>query len=339
MPVPGYGVLIGGISDRRLATPKKNHYEVRVEAAGASYRLAVNVQSADGSEVLYHIDEAFMNPLTTPLAALGDGHHAIPSKAGGVALDFVRGGLNLKRPDFVPLPLSEEGDDNDLNDKLDHYVQRVMSDSAARVYAFGSFFKDNKPDDYFGFKPGQGIHDIHFNQGNSGSFAGDNGPWQDGALLFHFPAENRWVAIFLAFQTQSWQVDEHGNPTGVVPPQPQPTPTPTPQPQPAIGERIRIVAAVANSLGSPDVETVTLVNASPEDVDLTGWKLSDRNRNAFPLSGAIKSGDAVRITIGAPMQLSNKGGKITLLDANGKVIDGVSYTKEQASKRGWSIVF
>ena len=84
MPVPGYGVLIGGISDRRLATPKKNHYEVRVEAAGASYRLAVNVQSADGSEVLYHIDEAFMNPLTTPLAALGDGHHALPSKAGGV---------------------------------------------------------------------------------------------------------------------------------------------------------------------------------------------------------------------------------------------------------------
>ena len=41
MPVPGYGVLIGGISDRRLATPKKNHYEVRVEAAGASYRLAI----------------------------------------------------------------------------------------------------------------------------------------------------------------------------------------------------------------------------------------------------------------------------------------------------------
>jgi hypothetical protein len=218
-------------------------------------------------------------------------------------------------------------------------VQRVMSEADARVYAYGSFFKDNKPDDYFGFKPGQGIHDIHFNQGNSGNFAGDNGPWQDGALLFHFPAENRWIAIFLAFQTQSWQVDEHGNPTGVVPPQPHPTPTPVPQPTPGVGERLRIVAAVANSLGTPDVETVTLVNASPDDVDLTGWKLSDRNRNSFPLSGAIKSGDAVRITIGAPMQLSNKGGKITLLDANGKVIDGVSYTKEQASKRGWSIVF
>src|SRR6185369_986212 len=147
MPVPGYGVLIGSISDRRLATPKKNHYEVRVEAAGASYRLAVNVQSADGSEVLYHIDEAFMNPLTAQLAALGDGHHGVASQPGGVALDFVRGGLNLKRAEFVPLPLSEEGDDNDLNDKLDHYVQRVIAESDARVYAFGSFFKDNKKDD------------------------------------------------------------------------------------------------------------------------------------------------------------------------------------------------
>lgn len=338
MPVPGYGVLIGGISDRRLATPKKNHYEVRVEAAGASYRLAVNVQSADGSEVLYHIDEAFMHPLTTPLAALGDGHHAVQSKPGGVAIDFVRGNLGLKRADFIPLPFSADGDDNDLNDKIDHYVMRAMSDSAARVYAYGSFFKDNKPDDYFNFKPGQGIHDIHFNQGNSGQFKGDNGVWQDGALLFHFPGENRWVAIFLAFQTQSWQVDEHGNPTGVVPPQPQPT-TPPPQPQPGLSERIRIIAAVANSKGDVEEETVTIVNASPDAIDLKGWKLSDRNKNQFPLSGALASGDAVRIKIAPPMQLSNKGGAIKLLDAAGNVVDGVSYTKEQASKPGWSIVF
>jgi uncharacterized protein YukJ len=335
MAVPGYGVLIGGISDRRLATPKKNHYEVRVEA-GASYRIAVNVQSVDGSEVLYHIDEAFMHPLTTQLAALGDGHHTLPSQAGGVALDFVRGNLNLKRADFVPLPMAEQGDDNDLNDKLDHYVQLVMKEQGARIFAYGSFFKDNNKDPYFNFKPGQGIHDIHFNQGNSGSFAGDNGPWQDGGLLFHLPSENRWVAIFLAFQTQSWQVDEHGNPTGVVAPDDPTTPTP---PSPETTEGIRIIAAVANSKGAVDVETVTIVNASPDDIDLGGWKLSDRNKNSFGLSGALASGDAVRVKIGAPMQLSNNGGKITLLDAAGKVVDGVSYTKEQASKAGWSIVF
>jgi uncharacterized protein YukJ len=335
MPVPGYGVLIGGVSDRRLATPKKNHYEVRVDAAGASYRIAVNVQSADGSEVLYHIDEAFMHPLTGPLAALGDGHHGLPSQPGGVALDFLRGNLGLKRADFVPLPFTQAGDDNDLNDKIDHYVLRMMADSAARIYAFGSFFSDpGKKDDYFNFKPGQGIHDVHFNQGNSPSFAKDDGIWQDGALLFHFPAENRWIAIFLGFQNQSWQTDEHGHAAGVVPPPPPPHP-----PQPEVMERIRIIAAVANSKGAVEVETVTLVNASPDDVDLTGWKLADRNQNQFALSGALASGDARRITIGAPMQLSNNGGKITLIDSAGKIVDGVSYTKEQASKPGWSIVF
>src|SRR4051812_50208067 len=102
MPVPGYGVLIGGVSDRQLATPKKNHYEVRVEAAGQSYRIAVNVQSVDKSEVLYHIDEAFMHPFTTQLAALPDGHHTVPSQAGGHAPHLLRGGPPPPPPPFFP---------------------------------------------------------------------------------------------------------------------------------------------------------------------------------------------------------------------------------------------
>jgi hypothetical protein len=38
-----------------------------------------------------------------------------------------------------------------------------------------------------GFFPGAGIHNIHMNQGNDAKFAGDDGPWQDGGLLFSFP--------------------------------------------------------------------------------------------------------------------------------------------------------
>jgi len=38
-------------------------------------------------------------------------------------------------------------------------------------------------------------------------------------------------------------------------------------------------------------------------------------------------------------QLSNKGGTISLLDKNGVKVHGVSYTKKQARKEGWSIVF
>lgn len=341
MGVPAYGVLVGRVSDRQLATPKKNHYEVRVEAAGQSYRIAVNVQSQDKSEVLYHVVDDFVNPLTAKLAALADGHHAVESKPDGLALDFTRQHL-VSKADMATLPLSAPGTDNDLNDKIDKYVMDAMGSSKPRIYAFGSYFLDaGKRDPYFDFSPGQGIHDVHFNQGNSGSFKKDNGIFQDGALLFHFPDANRWSAIFLAFQTQDWVTDAKGNPVGAVQPDaPGPVVTaPPPSTPPATGERLRIVAIMANAKGDPEIESVTLINASPDDVKLDGWKLADRNQNQFPLSGSLAPGNAARITIAKPMELSNKGGAVSLLDPNGKIVDGVSYTKAQASKEGWTIVF
>jgi hypothetical protein len=39
------------------------------------------------------------------------------------------------------------------------------------------------------------------------------------------------------------------------------------------------------------------------------------------------------------MTLSNQGGIITLLDAKGRKIHGVSYTKKQAEAIGWTVAF
>lgn len=342
MPIPKYAVLVGRAVDRRFATVKSNHYEIKISAAGQSYRIAVNVQSADGSEVLYAMRDPFAHPMLAQLGALADGNHPLPSAAGGLALDYVRT-EQLKPTDFVALPATTPGDDNDLNDRVDGFVERAISQKDARVYAFGStFFNPGQKDQYFNFKPAQGIHDVHMNQGNDGSFAKDDGVFQDGALLFHFPAENRWVAIFLAFQSQSFQTD---NVTGHATAAPQPpvvqppVVVPPPVVTPAVAASMRIVAALANSVEDPEIETVTLLNASPAKVDLSGWVLADKNKNKLPLAGAIDPGTAMRITVAAPMQLSNKGGSITLIDGNGKVVDGVSYSHEQASTPGWTIVF
>ena len=38
------------------------------------------------------------------------------------------------------------------------------------------------------------------NQGNDPTHQGDDGVWQDGGLLFNFPKQDQWVAIFLRFQ-------------------------------------------------------------------------------------------------------------------------------------------
>jgi hypothetical protein len=37
--------------------------------------------------------------------------------------------------------------------------------------------------------------------------------------------------------------------------------------------------------------------------------------------------------------LSNDGGLITLLDAAGLKVHGVSYTKAQAARQGWTVAF
>jgi hypothetical protein len=241
-----------------------------------------------------------------------------------------------------PLPLDAPGDDNDLNEKINHYVQRALADEASMLYAFGERWgPENLKDKIFGFKPNQGIHDIHMNQGNprDGSFAGDNGVWQDGGLILRFPEQQLWVGVFLKFQSQAMHTDDRtGHPLTVpIPIEPgEPGPVPVPENP---DWTARIVTALVNAIASPEVETVTILNPSPLPLDLTGWALVDKNKHRHPLSGVVAPGDTLRVTIGKPMELSNQGGLITLLNEQGLRVDGVSYTRTQAREPGWSIVF
>ena len=170
MPLKSYGVLVGRAVDRRREggtdTP---HYQVRLDGAGTSYRIAVNVKSQESpSELLYLVDDDLRHPVTAAVAGLGAGWHALPSQAGGSSLDFIRSNL-FSRAAMRPLPADAAGPDNDLADVLDHYVQRAIGDPAARVYAFGERWgpENGLKDKVFGFQPGNGVHDIHMNQGNS----------------------------------------------------------------------------------------------------------------------------------------------------------------------------
>ena len=126
-----------------------------------------------------------------------------------------------------PLPFSVPGFDNDLNEKIDRVMQRAVADESALVYAFGERWgpEPGVKDKYFGFLPGNGIHDIHMNQGNVGRFAGDDGVYQDGGLLVHFPDQQEWTAVFLKFQSQAWHTDDQtGHRIGGEPPPVPPVP-------------------------------------------------------------------------------------------------------------------
>ena len=333
MPLKSYGVLAGrAVDSRREGSTDSPHYQIHlVDQAGTSYRVAVNVESQQApSELLYLADEDFQHPAAQALPQAAGGWTALPSRPGGAALDYIRGNL-FDPAGMRVIPPDLPGVDNDLADKLDHYIQRAIADPAAIVYAFGERWgpESGTPDKVFGFRPGNGVHDIHMNQGNSRQFRGDDGVWQDGGVILHFPAESRWVAIFLAFQSQSWHTDDI---TGHTLPE-----TPV---RPGKGEEpVRILAALVNPAG-PGPETVTLLNASPGPVDLAGWSLVDRQKNPFPLpAGPLASGDTLALAIGSPFELGDGGGAITLLDAAGLKVHGVSYTAAQARREGWTITF
>ena len=78
---------------------------------------------------------------------------------------------------------------------------------------------------------------------------------------------------------------------------------------------------------------------TPATIDLTGWGLIDKAEQRQLLDGAIAAGATRVILIAAPLALGNKGGAITLVDAAGLKVDGVAYTKAQAGKEGWTVVF
>ncbi|MFE6051091.1 DUF2278 family protein [Kitasatospora sp. NPDC056446] len=234
MPISNYGVLAATAVDRRreggTGTP---HYQIHLrDGQGTDYRAAVNVLSQQAPpDLRYLVDEDFRHPVTGLLPAAGSGWNPLPSRPGAASLDFVRGRL-FDPAAMKVLPPDAPGPDNDLGDVLDRCVQQAIADPAAALYVFGQRFgpEPSVPDKVFGFLPGNGVHDIHMNQGNSGRFTGDDGVYQDGGLLVHLPDRGRWTAVFLAFQSQSWHTDDR---TGHTLPGTTPVPHPTRHHQPA----------------------------------------------------------------------------------------------------------
>jgi len=337
MALKNYGVLKGKAIDSRDGMGASPHFQILIVDDDLRHRIAINVKSkVEPSELLYYVDENFDHPLVTEIESLPPGFHELSSEPGGMALDYIRGNC-FDITAAKPLPHDISGPDNDLNELIHKYVARAIAMENSAVYAFGEKWgPETKRDKYFGFKPGNGIHDIHANQGNSDAWKRDDGVYQDGGLIIHLPDEARWVAIFLAFQSQCFHTDDttgHRIPEACddIPPEP-----------PVIMDKdVRIIAALINPEGHDyGLESVTLLNTTPDSLDLDDWAIVDKNKKKAYLSGSIGAGETRRITLsGKDTQLSNKGGIITLLDRKGLKVDGVSYTKKEASRSGWTMVF
>jgi uncharacterized protein YukJ len=328
MPLQKYGVLAGkAVAARREDNDDTPHYQVEMRASGTHFRIAVNVRSSQQPpDLLYLIKEDFGHPILARLTGLAEEFTPLPPQPAGMALDFIRGNL-FDRSEMRLLPSQLPGPDNDLSDRIEHYVKRAIDESDAVMYAFGQRWgpEQGVADKVFGFKPGNGIHDIHMNQGNNADYRNDDGVWQDGGLVLHFPASDQWVAVFLAFQSQAWHTDDTTGHAIEVAEEPDKT--------------VRIVAAMVNPAGGdPEAETVILLNPTPEPIDLAGWQIADQQKRKCAIAGKLPAGGVVSVALTAPTKLGNSGGIITLLNAQGLKVDGISYTSAQAKREGWLVV-
>ncbi|KAF4944757.1 hypothetical protein FGADI_12462 [Fusarium gaditjirri] len=283
----------------------------------------------------------FTYDVTTKLAELRNGFRHLQGtseqRLGGLALDYIRSNL-FSRASGRILPHDVDGADNDILDQLKPIIDRAIS-TEATVYIYGSEFND-----------GKGIHNVHMNQGNSGRWLKDNGVFQDGALIFQF--EDHWEAVFIGFASQAVHTEDGPKRAGYpLPNQDFMTWANFLAPERSDDDKgkddivdspVFITRALVNPPG-PDQqpgtapETVSLKNRTKDEIDLSGWKIRIKTGDTQVLPSGTRISPVGTKTIQTSVPLSNNGGIITLLNAEGFKVHGVSYTRAEAN--GTTVVF
>ena len=165
------------------------------------------------------------------------------------------------------------------------------------------------------------MHDIHMNQGNAPhEHDEDNGVFNDGGLILRFP--DHVTGLFFRFKTQFLPTDANGDripgvskeiPAAATAPVEPPSRFPTSRsPFPAI----YVERALVNPAGDDvHTEVVVIGNATTVPVNLTGWRIVDKNDLADTLNGVqLEAGASALIVLtGSGAQLSNKGSTIRLM--------------------------
>ncbi|NOJ73616.1 YukJ family protein [Paenibacillus alvei] len=202
-----YGVLIGRVIETDPETSGSTpHYGLIIETnEGEHYEVKINVRSKDRHmpDLLYIADENYNAHAITILPTMNFGFHDIDPNNLEIAVDYIRSGL-FNPNDMKVVPLTVPGESNDLNEFIDKYMSKAKKEQdSAIVYVYGMHYTHGD----------LGVHDVHMMQGNTKYQPEENGIYHDGCVLVHYTLENKWIAYFLAFQSQSWCTDDNGKPT------------------------------------------------------------------------------------------------------------------------------
>ncbi|OJJ96289.1 hypothetical protein ASPACDRAFT_47060 [Aspergillus aculeatus ATCC 16872] len=323
MPLDNYGVWKAqprryDVERRGARTPHLTLYFR--DNSGPDYRAAINIKSGDRDEsrLVYWVNEDMSgHPLVDGLSRLQTGFHRLDDQEpepGGPRLDYIRSNLFDVDTGRI-LEHDINGPNNDIIDVLEPRIQQAIAEGAT-VYIFGEQFNT-----------GDGIHNIHMNQGNIPRYSGDDGVFQDGALIIHFPQSKKWVGIFLAFASQAVhtsEVDGHAISRvrwkGLLL-------------DDLVENSVAIRRALVNT--TEGQQFVTLANLTNRRVSLARWRIrnSEWAQQVLSRNSALNARATNDFSI-PHCPLSQNGDTITLLDRDGLKVAGVRYNSQQGTQNG-----
>lgn len=357
MPISNYGVW--KVTPTKWSGTSDDNHGILTFTDGSNktnLTADVNIESTSSdTRLVYWLNSAFdaTHPTIQSLTSLSLGF-AKQSGSSSLALDFLRSGLvDVNKGILLSHDAQTAGDagSSDIIDYLNPIMNSAITDKAT-VYLYGSQYNDSDG--------ASGIHDIHMNQGNAGSFKKDNGTYQDGGIIISFP-DGHWEAVFLAFAVQATTTDDTGNPASgsetfatllgganapAAPKSDDDTGVPAGKSTASGAGAVAIEAAIVNPVG-PDRkptsglgETVYIMNRSSAAVSLKGWTISNGKGSQVETLGDVSLAANSKKGFSVPeAPLSNKGGKIVLKNPAGKVVHEVEYSEKQAKKEGKLLYF
>ena len=214
-----YGMLKCKVaSDPKLkATRRKRetqyHLHTTLEIAlddgsTAQWDSAINVGTNDADDLLsYKLVFDFQHSVTTQLQGANSGFSDLTGTNALPALDFLRSDILAETGPW------RQSDPMDGSLEVEPVasllrVLRKAHSQGSDVWVFGRKYID-----------GDGIHDVHMNQGSTGQFVNDgsdnhndhNDTWQDGGVIVDI-GQQEFAAYFTAFTQQEAPTDDLGNP-------------------------------------------------------------------------------------------------------------------------------
>jgi uncharacterized protein YukJ len=184
------------------------HVSLTFDGAGQSpWDCAINVGTDDADDLLrYRLVYDFHHPILDQLRAADPGFNDLTGSSALPALDFLRSDLLAETGSWRETDVMDGSSAAEPIASLERLLTSARK-ANADVFVFGRKYVD-----------GDGIHDVHMNQGSTGSFVNHgndsndhNDVWQDGAVVVDL-GDGRVGAYFTAFTQQLVPTDDLGNP-------------------------------------------------------------------------------------------------------------------------------